>query len=308
LPLPLEPLAQGILPAQVIGTEHSGETVLKTPMGVVKLDLVLPNGQRLVMPPETTLQLRILAVQSAPLPAPLTGAEISEGIPAAIPELSRQWSTLEEATRLLQQQHPHLAQQLLSHAMPQPGVKMAKDIFLFMLGLKTGEIVEWLPKEALDALEKSGRSDLVRKLTAEHTTLQQFYGETGTKEWQAAFVPVYYQGEWHQNRFYVKRDPSASTTATDSTGTRFIMEVELSRLGALQLDGFVKKQPRHLQFDLVIRSTRPLAEETQQEIRRIFTDAAELTGFRGGLSFQPGHPFPTQPLEELLKPDRNVVA
>jgi hypothetical protein len=86
------------------------------------------------------------------------------------------------------------------------------------------------------------------------------------------------------------------------------MEVDLSRMGSLQFDGFVKKQSKNTQFDLVIRSAQALREEDRHAIRSIYAEAAALTGFKGGLVFQIGHPFPIQPLEEMLKSERSYIA
>ena len=314
LPLPSHEasIGQGMLPAQVIGTEQSGETVLKTPFGTLKLDLILPNGQRLALPPETTLNLQLISLKNdAPTPnnALLGAASGNVATAASLTELSSQWSSLRDAVNILQQTHPLIAQNLLQNIIPQAGPKMAKDIMFFLLGLKTGDAEDWLDKKTVETLEQQNRGDLVRKLSSEFGTIKQLFVDSPNPNWQAVFIPVHCQGEWQQTRLFIKKEKSESAHNKDETaGTRFIMEVGLSRLGAMQFDGFVKKQAQSTQFDLVIRSAISLPSEDQRAIRDIFLSASELTGFKGGLNFQVGQPFPIQPLEEIIKSERNVIA
>lgn len=317
-PLPQEPdspaalLTRGIVTAQVIGTEQSGETVLKTPLGMVKLDLIAPNGQRLTLPHDTTLKLQLHALEPAETLLPNLPSA-SPSAPATVPELARHWHSLPEMLGVLQQSHPQIAQELVQAILPRPGPGFARDVFLFLIGLRSETPEEWLGKKTLESLEQSLRGDLARRFSAEMGTLRQLYADTPPPtpglHWQTAFIPVYYEGEWHQNRFFIKRDkPKTAQEAGEATGTRFIMEVDFSRLGPMQFDGFVKKLGASTQFDLIIRSAAALATDHQNAIRAIFAEASELTGFKGGLIFQVGQPFPLLPLEEVLRSDRNVIA
>ncbi len=300
-------IRNGILPAQVIGMEQSGETVLKTPLGTIKMELTAPNGHRLILPPETALQLKLHALE--PGEAPLPEIPTNSSSPATLADLTRQWHSLRDMMGLLQQHHPLVAQELIQNTLPKPGATMARDVLFFLSALKSGNTEEWLGKKPLEALEQTLRGDLMRKIGTEFTTLRQSYVESPNPNWQSTFIPVFYEGEWQQLRMFIKKDkPQSSPEKADSVGTRFIMEVDFSRLGPMQFDGFVKKQAQSTLFDLVIRSAQPLPSENQQAIREIFAEAAELTGFKGGLNFQVGQPFPVLPLEEILKSDRNVIA
>jgi hypothetical protein len=304
-------LAQGIISAQVIGTEQSGETVLKTPIGVLKLDLLLPHGHRLTLPHDAVMNLQLVAMENSPSLASDSLQPLAKlALPATLAELSEQWHSLRDAVTLLQQTHPQLAQHLLQNVIPQPHSKLARDVFLFMVGLGSGDVSQWLGKETLEALEQNNRGDIIRKLSSEFATLRQFYVDSPNPNWQAVIIPLQHQGEWQQARLFIKKDPpkSSQPVGEESSATRFIMELSLSRLGTMQLDGFIRKHPKDTLFDLVVRSSVALPAQDQDAIRTIFTDAAAMTGFKGGISFQIGHPFPTLPLEELLKSDRNVIA
>ena len=67
-------------------------------------------------------------------------------------------------------------------------------------------------------------------------------------------------------------------------GTRFVVDVNLSKLGHMQLDGFVQDGTKH--FDLIVRTDARLSNEVQNGIRSVFEGANETTGVTGGLTFQ----------------------
>jgi hypothetical protein len=72
------------------------------------------------------------------------------------------------------------------------------------------------------------------------------------------------------------------------TETRFVLDVGLSRLGRIQLDGLIGERDKRL--DLIIRSQQPLPGAMRNDIRDIFINAGEITGMKGGLSFQAAPP------------------
>lgn len=299
-------LSQGLLVAEVIGTERSGETVLKTAMGILKLQLPQIGSERQALPVGTqmTFQIANLSPQSA---TEVFGSTQSGSAPASLAELSNQWNSLKEAAAILSQYNPAIAQQILTQAIPQPGPQMAATTLFFLSALRGGDVKQWLGKQAVEILENMNRGDLLQKLSSEFTMLRQFFTDSPAPNWQAAFVPVMDGQELQQARLYIKKQPPEQSSK-DGGGTRFIMEVELSHLGTLQLDGFVRKQQQSTLFDLVLRSHIPLSENYKQDIRDIFTSASEITGFKGGISFQTAQPFPTLPMEEIIRHDKDVLA
>jgi len=68
----------------------------------------------------------------------------------------------------------------------------------------------------------------------------------------------------------------------DREATRFVLEVELSELGDLQLDGLVRGK----HFDLMLRSRCSLPSDMRREIVRIFDEANAIGGYSGSVGFQ----------------------
>ena len=300
-------MAQGQFPAQVIGQEPSGETVVKTALGTVKVTLPSPSGTGATLPVGTqfTLKLETITQPAASTAANIIAAQANSN-PAPISELSMQWRGLQEAMEIITQAQPALAAHIIENVMPKPGQKMATEMLFFLTALRGGDMGKWLGDRTMQILEEANRGDLIRKLTSEFGSLRQFFTDSPSPNWQAVFVPVYQEDHWQQARLFLRKEPE--TSSEEAAGTRFIMEVELTQMGPMQLDGLVRKRTNQTHFDLIIRSRNVLTDADRQNIRDIYENASELTGFNGGISFQTVTPFPILPMKDILYDAPDVMA
>ncbi len=76
-----------------------------------------------------------------------------------------------------------------------------------------------------------------------------------------------------------------------SPSDRFMLEVELKRMGPLQFDGLVRER----RFDLVVRSREPFVPALQSQIERAFQDGLLITGWNGEIGFGRIGKFPMTP-------------
>lgn len=79
-------------------------------------------------------------------------------------------------------------------------------------------------------------------------------------------------------------DDEEKSAGGKGKGVRFLVDLDLSRLGELQLDGMVHEDTKS--FDLVIRSHEALDDEIRRDLTGLFVTANEAVGLKGGLSFQ----------------------
>lgn len=292
-------LVPGTMPATVVGTEKSGELVLHTPLGTLKLpsSVDLPTGS------QVTLELVALKNPTAP-----TSPALASNLPlppalASVSELSHQWASLSALVSALAKIDPQAAQHIIQNVMPQTGPQMTGGVMLFLFALRGGDIRQWLGAKPINQLEQSGHGELVRKVTSEFNALRTAFLEQPSQSWQMVFVPLAHGEELHQARLFIKRDKEkekneGKKSAADNT--RFVLEVELSELGNLQMDGLVRKKEEQVFFDLYIRSMNEFSHDMQHDIHEIFNKTAQMTGFKGTILFQAVDEFPVKPLDEMM--------
>lgn len=268
-----------------------GRTVVRAPFGILSLAAGAAPA------PGSPITLEVIGpVRPAPPPSQAAAAPPGPAL------LSHDWGALREALQALSQIDPGLAQAVLDNVVPQPGPKLAASMLFLIAALRAGNVRGWLGDAASQALERGAGDRLLRRLGADFGALQRLAHDVAG-EWRAFFIPIF-DGELQQMRLFVHhREHPDGEDAAEDPGQRFVVEVDLSRLGPLQLDGLIRKR----RFDLILRSQRPLGERMRDDITRIFTGAAEAGGMGGGITFQTLPSFPVAPLKELSVQATEVV-
>ena len=119
--------------------------------------------------------------------------------------------------------------------------------------------------------------------------------DAATGEWQVLTLPLMTGAAVEPLRLYVRR---GGTPETSEDGSRFVLEAELSRLGALQLDGMVRAK----RLDVVLRSHTPLPSELRAEAASVFHSASAAHGFTGDIAFATAAVFSVAPLAGMRHP------
>ena len=213
--------------------------------------------------------------------APLTGA-----IPVVSSATAQPLPSLAAVLAALMQVDTALAQRVTQAIVPQPNAQLGATLLFFLAAMRGGDVRNWLGERASRTLEASGRGELLQRLGAELASLARQSLDPLPGDWRSYALPLYHDGEVSAGRLLVRhRDADEAGQAESGRGgRRFLIDVELSRLGPLQLDGMLKT-PR---LDLVLRSHRPFPIDDRQEVGRLFADACDACGLAGALSFQPG--------------------
>jgi hypothetical protein len=257
--------------AGTVVASTAGETVVETPIGTLALE------RRLALPPGSFVTLQQLAATPPDDPSDLPLAQRTT------------WPALEETLATLERALPDLAAQLRSTLAPASGQELAGTLLFLMSALNAGT---WPGPRILETLDAFGRRDLRLRLESDVTELREL-DSSRSGDWHVYALPLIDGGAVRPVRLYFRRR-AASSPAGDQ-GTRFVLEVEMSRMGALQLDGLVRPQ----RFDLVLRSHRPIAAELRQEITEIFHGAVAASGLGGDITFTTASRFAVAPLEAL---------
>ncbi len=285
-------------PAMVSGITTQAATpsqFLDTHIGSFRLPASTPP-----LPVGTSLSVDIL--QAAPGGKPLGSAPtpIDQQPPRPLPELAQRWEGLEEASRQLQTAAPDAAAQL-RQLIPQPlSARMVPTTLFFLAALGGGQLSQWLPPAIMQPLEQLAGGRLLRKLDAEFTTIRQAFMETSQQNWQLALVPMWDGERISPARFFLERENDDAQQGEDEH-SRFVIELNLSQFGQLQLDGMVRKNARKTDhpspdkqqhLGLMIRSHTPLPPEIRQEMEPLFYLTVEGLGITGNLAFDVTPHFP----------------
>lgn len=281
--------------AVVIGRESGGDTIVQSPLGVIKLFTEKP------VPVASILTLSISG-----------NSQLSERIHASglntdfaeFTHLARDWQTLSQVLRSLQTVDPQIAASIVADILPNTGKNLAHGILFFLSAVKGGDIRNWLGNKNSRDIE-SKAPELLSRLGTDFLALNQASAESAQQGWMTTIIPLFHDQTLHQARLFIRQDQEQENSAHTkrSQGNRFIIEVELTQLGEMQFDGFVSKEASRHQFDMIIRSTRTLPLQIQQDIRTIYANAAEIAGFNGTLQFQNTPESFVRPLNSMRRGD-----
>lgn len=290
-----QPLPPGGMAAVVMGREPGGAVIAQTRIGLFTLPQVQAGA---ALQPGMALLWKVDALH-IPQPGenlpPLSG---SGGLVATAAQLTSRWSALEELSSLLHGMQSSMAAQTLQRIVPHVGGQFSSGLLFFMNVLRRGNVTEWLGRDMVEHLERMGKGDLVQRLGNDMNALRSLFAEQPQGNWQALFFPVMVDKQLHHAQMFVKSDEGRKQKGGGG-GTRFIVELDLSNLGPMQMDGLVKKEEERTRFDLVVRTMTELPEQVKADIYAIFDNAREATGLTGNLQFRRVSEFPVTPLREM---------
>ncbi len=289
-PVPARSQFVETLTARVVAHTPGGQTVVDSPIG--RLAMTWPAG--VPRPPEGTrlaLEVTVPPQLRAAIPA-------EPALKGSVP-LAREWPNLKEALKELATADPALARRVLDEGLPRPGPKLAVQVLSF-LATDRSDARSMLGENVAGALERAGHGELLGRLDGDLREMQR--QANASSEWRAAYVPVYDGRDIQQMRLFFRREGEKGKK--DRESKRFIVELDFSELGEVQIDGLMRK-PR---LELMLRTHREIPRDMRDEIEVVFLDGCSLAGLAGKIYFQAIDRFPVAPLEEIARKDRGVVA
>jgi hypothetical protein len=288
--------AQHMIAGRIIGYTPSGNAVLHSPLGAIILQgaLHVPVGTELSM-----------AVEPA-LPTPAALPTNTSSLPQLLLSVARSWPSLTEAIALLRQNSSNADTLAVLARLPQAGPKLAAGLIAAMQALRTGDAEALLGALVAARAGGTARDETARKIRQEFAQVSALAQDRPGVDWRCCFIPILDDGTIRQINLFYRRDrrKDRKDAKDEKAGTRFIVEVDMSRMGPFQFDGLVREK----QFDLMVRSHIALPQKFKHDITELFHEALELGDYRGGLVFQKVKDFPVSPLEEIEKSATSVSA
>ena len=307
-------VAASRLSGEVVAQSQAGRIVVRTPLGDLALTTraTLPTGTRVEfetvavrapeVPPAPSLSALANATKSGATGTPAGGAltattgALGEEASAAVRAFANQWPALKEAVALLQSINPGLAQQVINTVMPSANTTLANSVLVFLLAVRGGDIRGWLGEPASRALERGGGSDLLNRLSNDMAQMGRAADTLTSGDWRALPFP-FFDGANLQQIWAFVREHRRAADQDDQRALRFVLELNLSKLGGIQLDGLIQDK----QFNLMIRSVGTLPQDVRQDIAQIYDNSLDATGYSGSVIFDPGSIYPISPLRDAQK-------
>jgi hypothetical protein len=267
----------------------------------------VPVGTQVTLQPQS-IQIPQPAAQQAPWQtatapgAPQTGAAQTAFSPAPVPttpaslvplawrtmlplmQPASLWPTMDELFQTFYQATPAAAQ-VMGRIVPSPGnpANFGPAVLLFIAAIKAGDLQAWMGDKKLEMVQKLGKHSLLSRLSGEMSSLAGNNDAPGT-DWKSFPVPILWQNEISKIMFHVRKEPSEKEQQDGDGGTRFVMDLPLTRMGDVQIDGLVRGK----QLDLILRTQMPISASMQDAMRVAYARALDGTDIYGDIGFQAG--------------------
>ncbi len=270
------PPSDKVVPEKTVLATVKGNTPSGQPILVVDGDdapLVLAVKTARPWPVGTQLQVAI-----AKDAVSLTGTE-------KLPQDPKAMEHLRHVLETTMQQNPAVFHEMATLRVPQPTVQqMPGAILFFLMAIKKGDVGAWLGKDTEEKLKAVGRTNVMERLREEFQGNAITAQDPVNGEWRGMMVPYLDQEKMQAFRFLVHEEPFQKKKGKndDDWARRFLIEVNLTRLGPVQVEGLVHKK----KLDLVVRTDQPLTQDLQKDLSASFAKTMDDIHYSGLLLFR----------------------
>jgi hypothetical protein len=170
--------------------------------------------------------------------------------------------------------------------MPQAGKELTTSLVFLLSALKGGDLRRWLGEQTMRQLQDKA-PELLNRIGEAFTAARTGGFEAREPQgWNMYVIPFYQDGKV-EPVYYYQKERGSDNDQNLQDQDHFLLDMKLSNLGHLQIDGLVKRQHK-LTLDLIIRSEAPLPGGLPQNIRNLYLSAQEAAGFGGQITFRSG--------------------
>ncbi len=205
--------------------------------------------------------------------------------PQAAAQNSTELSSFKELEALTYTIPTEAAARTQPNLVPRTGANLTTEIVFLMTALKGGDFRKWIGDDNLKQLELQGKSNMLGKLANDFKALGNVPAEPRDNNWHQLLIPLAHEQQINPIKLFTKGQEHETPNGARSTTDHFLVDIELTRLGRMQIDGLVQQRGRSIQFDAVIRTDTDWNASMQQDIRNIYARAQEISGFSGALRF-----------------------
>ena len=274
-----------IIHGVVVATTPMGQPIINTPLGMMAIEA----GVKL----EIGLNILLGLVQDQiTLPSNNSPVIRFESI-----FQSKAWPSLLEAINEIEIMAPRVSDHLIRTKLPQSDTKLTSNTLFFLNALKSGDIQSWIGRNATNILAQN-KPQLLNRLREEFSLISQANSDQQSNEWRTAIIPFLTTTGLEKFHLHTQVRKNKDNGKNKDNSSRFIIDISLSRLGRLQLDGFLRKKKRK-KLDLIVRAQKSLPKQMRLEISKIYSDFSKISRISGDISFQVNQRFVEIPMPQL---------
>ncbi|MFN3827031.1 MAG: hypothetical protein ACK4NR_05325 [Micavibrio sp.] len=279
-PFTINTLFAGQISGQVIGTTpHHFPVISFNPLNAEQPLLFTLNISASNLAAGQQISFTPLSM-SAALKIPLTPPSVFELLGGS------SWPAFDELTLTPNIQMASSTTNMLANILPSPAqpAKIPAAALLFIAAVRAGDLQSWLGEKNIDHLRRIGKTEFVNRMTREFSGLNRLSHEPVTSEWRAMVLPFYHQEHIEKVHLYYRSDSHEhdGDNPSKGKGARFVMDLDLSAIGPIQLDGLARGKV----LDLAIRSQQPFSTAMRHEMTGRYIKTLEAVGLEGSLIFQ----------------------
>jgi hypothetical protein len=147
--------------------------------------------------------------------------------------------------------------------------------------MKSNDFQTWMGGRKLEMLQKLGKESLLTRLSGESAALSS-NNDAGAADWKSFPVPILWQNEISKIMLHVRKEPPENGREDEDGAVRFVLDLALTRMGAVQIDGIVHGK----RLDLILRTELPVSVPMQDAMKKAYADALDGGDVFGELGFQ----------------------
>ncbi|MBO6505458.1 MAG: hypothetical protein JJ850_08930 [Kordiimonadaceae bacterium] len=233
-------------------------------------------------------------LQTPDLQAP---AAVATTVAPHVPNMLASWPAMEETVAAVAGSAQAAGvQENIASKTAQGGGKMTNSLLFFLSATGRGGPEGWIGQQTQQTLAQASPS-ILKNLQSDIRRMAALPGES-IGEWRPIVLPFDVRGSevplaalLFQQRHDIDPDAGGQDQSLadneEEKSQRFIVQVQFSVLGDIQLDGNISKT----NFDLTVRSGSTFSEPLKQDLEGLFYNALAANGFAGGLLFEEGTSF-----------------
>lgn len=207
-----------------------------------------------------------------------------------IPSNSKTWGALEEFITTIKESYPQLSTNI-SNSIPAPNREFPATALFFLAAIKFGSVDGWLGTNTLQILKNSEKAKLADTLKDNFSRITNLYKESYIGEWKIISMPFTHENNIEQMKIYINKEFDENDNENKNQNRkiksmRFVFNIELSKMGKMQIDGSLKKEEKLL--NMTLRSAIKLHEIMRGEISSIYISTLEQMGMKGQITFASG--------------------